>query len=346
VTSGPSVFLHSREGEEEVVSRFDLASGRRLWRQSYPAPYTMNPAARGHGKGPKSTPVVEDGRLFTLGISGILSVFDAETGRPAWRLDFRGRFRETSPLYGAAMSPVVDSGLLIVHAGGHDDGALIAISAATGEERWAWKGDGPGYASPVVAELAGVRQVVTQTQNNVVGLSLQRGELLWNIPFRTDYDQNAVTPVIHGQAVIYSGLGHGIHAVRVVKRGTALAVEPQWENREVSAYLSSPVLVGDRLYGLSHRQKGQLFCLDARTGKAIWTGPGRQGENAALVAAGGALLALTTDATLIVIRPDGAQFGPLATYTVADSPTWAHPAVVREGILVKDAETLALWRVE
>jgi outer membrane protein assembly factor BamB len=346
VATGMSVFLHSREGEEEVVSRFDLATGRRLWRQAYPAPYTMSSAASGHGKGPKSTPAVEGGRIFTLGISGILSAFDTETGRLAWRKDFRGRFRETFPIYGTAMSPVVDSGLLILHAGGHDDGALVALAAATGEERWAWKGDGPGYASPVVAELAGVRQVVTQTQNNVVGLSLDRGELLWKVPFRTDYDQNAVTPVVHEQAVIYSGLGNGTRAVRVVKRGASVAAEPEWENREVSMYLSSPVLAGDRLYGLSHRERGQLFCLDPRTGATIWAGPGRQGENAALVAAGGSILVLTTDAKLIVVRGEGSRFDPVATYAIADSPTWAHPAVVREGILVKDVETLALWRVD
>ncbi|MGH7534587.1 MAG: PQQ-binding-like beta-propeller repeat protein [Gemmatimonadales bacterium] len=283
---------------------------------------------------------------FTLGISGILSCLETDTGRLLWRKDFRGQFRETSPIYGAAMSPVVDGGLLIAHVGGHDDGALTAFDVATGNVKWAWKGDGPGYASPVVADLGGRRQVVTQTQGHVVGVALEGGELLWKIPLRTDYEQNAVTPVIHGQDVIYSGLGKGIHAVRIAKRAGGWVAEPQWENLDLSMYMSSPVLDGDRLYGFSHRQKGQAFCLDARTGKALWTGPGRRGENAALIRGGNELFLLTTDAQLLVARADAAELAPLATYNVAGSPTWAQPVILAGGILVKDAETLALWQVE
>ena len=346
IVVGSSIFLHTREGEDEFVSRFDLATGRRVWRQTYRAPYTMNPAAWGHGKGPKSTPVAQKGRLFTLGISGILSCFETETGRLLWRKDFRGQFRETSPLYGAAMSPVVDGDLLIAHVGGHDDGALTAFDTATGDVKWAWKGDGPGYASPVVADLGGRRQVVTQTQGYVVGVGLESGELLWKIPLQTDYEQNAVTPVIHGPDVIYSGLGKGVHAVRIAKRGNAWAAEKQWENLDLSMYMSSPVLDGDRLYGFSHRQKGQAFCLDARTGRTLWAGPGRQGDNAALIRSGSGLFLLTTDAQLIVARADAAAYAPLATYALAPSPTWAHPVILAGGFLVKDADTLALWRVE
>jgi outer membrane protein assembly factor BamB len=346
VVVGDRVFVFARRGEDEVLDCLDVTTGKSVWRQSHPAPYTMNPAATGHGKGPKSTPAVASGRAFTLGISGALTAHDAQTGRVLWRHDFARAFKATSPKFGAAMSPTVDGARVIAHVGGHDDGRLAAFDAATGEERWSWKDDGPGYASPLVATLAGVRQVVTQTQTGVVGLSAEKGELLWRIPFTTAYDQNSVTPLISGDVVFYSGLDKGVTAVRVVKRGAAYAADPLWTNAQVANYMSTPVLEGGVLYGLSHKQKGQLFALDAASGKTLWLSEGRVGDNAALVALGPALLALTTDAALIVARPDPKAYSVLRTYTVADTPTWAHPAPAPGGILVKDRESLALWKVE
>ncbi len=345
VVSGDRVFLFSREGEEEVAQSFELATGKRVWRGAYPAPYSMNPAATSHGKGPKSTPVVADGRLYTLGIGGILSCYDATSGHLVWRKEFAGQFKETSPLYGTAMSPVVDGGLLIAHVGGHGDGALTAFDAATGGVRWAWKGDGPGYASPVVGTIGGARQVVTQSQDNLVGLSAEKGEMLWKIPLTTAYEQNAVTPVLAGDLVIYGGLDQPMRAVRVAKKGGAWTPERIWENAEVAAYLSSPVLEGGKLYGFSHRKRGQFFCLDAVTGRTLWLSEGRQAESAAVLAGGGALFLLTTDGAMIVAARDAPAFKPLRTWTVAESATWAHPAVLDGALLVKDVDTLTLWRV-
>jgi outer membrane protein assembly factor BamB len=345
IVVGDRVLLFSREGEEEVAQSFELATGKRVWRQGYPAPYTMNPAATGHGPGPKSTPTVAGGRLFTLGISGILSCFDATSGHLVWRKEFTGQFKETSPYFGAATSPVVDGELLIVHVGGHGDGALTAFEAATGRVRWTWKGDGPGYASPVLGTFGGVRQVVTESQDNVVGLSADKGELLWKIPLSTSYEQNAVTPVLAGEVVIFGGLDKPLRAVRIVRKGTGWTAEPVWENAEVATYMNTPVLDGGKLYGFSHRGKGQLFCLDAATGKTQWLSAGRQGENAAILSGGGALFLLTTAGEMIVAARDAPAFKPLRTWKVAESATWAHPVVIDGIVLVKDVDTLSLWKL-
>lgn len=344
VVVGDRVFQFSRNGDDEVVQALEVASGKSVWRQAYPAPYTMNMAATSHGKGPKSTPLVEEGRVFTLGISGILSAFDAATGRVLWRKEFGAQFKETSPLYGAATSPVIDQGRLIVYVGGNANGALTAFAPATGAMLWAFKGDGPGYTSPVVADLAGLRQVVTMSDSNLVGVSAEKGELLWKVPFTTAYTQNAVTPVIRGDLVIFGGLEHPMQAVRITRSATGFVAQPVWENPEVANYMSSPVLVGDRLYGLSHKRKGQFYCLEALTGKTIWLSEARQGENASLLAGGGALFVLTTDSELLIARPEGAAFSVLKRYPVAASPTWAHPVVLAEGVLVKDAESLAFLK--
>jgi outer membrane protein assembly factor BamB len=344
VVVGGRAYVFARVGEEEVVHALDLPTGRRVWRQSYPAPYEMNPAARGHGKGPKSTPAWANGRLFTFGIGGILSSFDAATGRLSWRKEFASQLGETAPIYGVAQSPVFDRGDLIVHVGGRGRGALTAFDAATGAVRWTWKGDGPGYASPVVADIGGTRQVVTFTETLLVGVSKANGELLWKVPFKTPWDQNAVTPVVTADTVVYGGLDHPVRAIRVVRRGSAWATEPLWENADVGSYMSTPVVDGGRLYGFSNRKRGQLFCLDAASGMTVWLSDGRQGDNAALVAGGGAVFALTTDAELFVVPQTAGTFAPLRRYRVAESPTWAHPVVTSGGVLVKDKETVAYWR--
>ena len=243
-----------------------------------------------------------------------------------------------------ALSPVVDQGRLIAHVGGSGNGALTAFDPATGAVLWAWKGDGPGYASPVVADLAGVRQVVTLTETNLVGVSAEKGELLWKLPFTTEYVQNAVTPVVEKDLVIYTGLEHPVKAVRIVRAGASFVAQPAWENPEVASYMSSPVLVGGRILGLSHKKKGQFYCLDAGSGKTVWLSEGRQGENAALLAGGGALFALTTGSELLVVNPEAASFLAVKRYAVAASPTWAHPVVLAEGVFVKDEETLSFLK--
>jgi outer membrane protein assembly factor BamB len=340
VVAGGRIYVHARRGEREVVSCLDLADGRIIWQQNYEAPYTVNPAARAHGKGVKSTPVVDGRRICTFGIDGILSCFDAQTGKLHWRKEFG------SPDFGTAMSPLLDRGLLIAHTGTRSGGALIAFDAGSGQEKWRWAGDGPGYASPIVIELGGTRQVVTQTRSNIVGVSADMGRLLWRIPFTTPYEQNIVTPVLYRDRLIFSGLQQGVMGVKVSNRGGDWTAERLWENKNVSMYMSSPVVSGDLLFGFSHRNSGQFFCLDPRSGETLWTSPGRQAENAAIVTAGPVLLMLTDGAELIVANKTGKAFETIRKYTVADTPTWAHPVVLDQGVLVKDAASLAMWTRE
>ncbi len=141
----------------------------------YDAPYDMNPAATAHGKGPKSTPILDGNRIFTFGISGILSAWSASTGALLWRKRFQKEFASTAPDFGVAMSPLVAEGLLIVHAGGKSNGAVFALDPAKGATKWTWKGDGPAYASPVRRDIAGTSQVITQTEKHVVSLALADG---------------------------------------------------------------------------------------------------------------------------------------------------------------------------
>ncbi len=195
----------------------------------------------------------------------------------------------------------------------------------------------------IIATLGDAEQVITQSQNACIGLSPSNGSLLWSVPFKTEYDQNIVTPVVAGDLVIFAGLGKPTVGCRLKKTGDKWTVAPVWENADMPMYMSSPVVAAGRLIGLTNRKSGQFFCLDLANGKTLWTSDGRMGENAAILAAGDTVLALTTNRQLVVFKASAAKFQPLAMYRIADEPTWAHPAVVGKSVLIKDKSTLTRW---
>jgi outer membrane protein assembly factor BamB len=345
IVEGQRVYVFARKAGQEVAQAIDLATGKPVWSAAYDQPYTMNSAAAAHGEGPKSTPVLAEGRLFTLGITGTLSAFDAASGKVIWRHAYDQELGPP-PDYGTAMSPLVDNGLLIAHVGGIRGGALRAFDPATGATKWSWTGDGPGYGSPVAFTAGGVRQIVTETKTKVVGVEAATGKLLWSLPLETPYEQNAVTPAVAGDLVIVSGLDQSTYAVRPTRDAKgAWTPTKVWERKEFPAYMSSPVVVGNTVYGLTHRNKGQFFAVDAATGVTRWTSPPRQAENASITAAGGRLWCLTDAAMLVVIKADPGAFTEVGRLEVAPSATWASPVLLGPQMLVKDVEHLRLVKI-
>jgi outer membrane protein assembly factor BamB len=339
IVVGSRVYVHARRGEDEVAQAFELKSGASLWAKGETIPYEMSSVALAHGKGPKSTPVFSDGRLYTQGITGVISSFDAASGERVWRKEFADKYPRTSPNYGTAASPIIADGLCIGLVGGHDAGAIKAFDAKTGALRWSWDGDGPSYASPVVVSTGGVRELIAFSQEALVSLDLSSGALRWKLPFKTSYAQNSVTPLVQDGLLIYSGLNQGVHAVRL----SARKERPQkaWSTKKHPMYMSSPVIHENFLYGMTSKKKGSIFCLDAATGETRWQSAGRQGENVAVVAAAGVLWLLSDKARLTIAALDPKAYRVIAQYDdVAESLTWAHLTVIKRRVLIKDKTTL------
>jgi len=339
IVVGNRVFQFSRQGENEVMRAIDAGTGKVVWEQNYAAPFEMNSGARRHGPGPKSTPTFADGRIFTLGMSSIVTAWDAATGKELWRKPAG----PLQPMFHTAMSPLVDRGVMILHVGGHNDGALTAFDPATGAVKWTWSGDGPAYGSPIIAEIGGTRQIVVFSQRNLVGVNAADGQLLWSVPWESRSTTNSITPLVYGNTLIVSGQGKPLAAYTVSNKEGKWAADLAWENPQLSMSFSNGVLVGDALFSMSPLNSGQFFWADAKSGKALWTSPPRQAGNAAITRSGNLLFVLKEDGQLMIARADPAGFEPMKTYNVATSATWAPPVISGNRIFVKDAETLALW---
>jgi outer membrane protein assembly factor BamB len=343
IVVGNRVYVFSRQGEDEVMSGIDAASGKVLWRTAYPASFEMSSAAKAHGPGPKSTPVFFNGRLYAIGMTGAVTAYDAATGKQLWQKPGSMPL----PMYTShAFSPIVDRGLVIFHVGGHDKGALTAFDLNTGAVRWSWDGDGPGYGSPIIADFDGVRQIITITQVKLVGVDAATGALLWERPFASSNFTNSITPVRFGQSVIvWNNIGP-MRAITIARRNDKWMTEDAWESADPPNRLSNTVLDGDVMFGLTSRNMGQYYAVDVKTGKTLWSSEGRQAANVALARAGDIVFSLENDGELVIFRASRTGFEPIKRYRVAPEEmysTWAQPAISGNRIFVKDASTLALW---
>jgi outer membrane protein assembly factor BamB len=333
------VYQFSRIGNNETMTALDAASGKILWQAGYAATFTMNPATKQHGPGPKSTPIFFNGRLYSIGMTGTVTAWDAASGKQVWQNAGTG----LEMLYTThAFSPLVDGGHVIFHVGGNDKGALTAFDLNTGAVRWSWAGDGPGYASPIVATFDGVRQIVTPTQAKIVGVDASTGALLWERPMKHQFVSNSITPIVNGQTVIVAGTGP-LFAFAVARRAGQWTTEQIWENTEVPLRFTTPVVAGDVLYGFSGRNAGQYYAMDARSGKTLWTSDGRQAAHASMARAGDLLFSLESDGELVIARNSQTAFEPVRRYKVSADETWAQPAISGNRVFVKDVTSLTLW---
>jgi len=338
---GDKLYVFARRGGDEVIQCLEAETGKELWQDKYAAKaVTGAPASH---PGPRSSPTVAEGKVVTLGVGGILSCLDAGTGKLAWRSDV---LADHLPQFFTAMSPIVVDGKCIAHLGGEGEGAVVAFDLATGNQQWKWTGDAPSYASPVLMTVEGTKQLVVQGEKGLAGIAVSDGKLLWQVPTppQRQYFFNSATPIVDGSTVIYTGQGAGTKAIAIEKGDGGFAAKELWANEKFGTGYNTPVLKDGLLFGLSDR--GNFFCLDARTGKTAWTDTARRDRFGAIVDAGAVLVALPANSQLIAFKPDGKKLEELAAIKVADSPTYAHPVVAGKRIFVKDRDAVTMFAVE
>ena len=338
------IFLHARQGEEEVIWCLDRATGKHLWRKQVSDP--IKPAGGGdyHGNGPKSSPVYADGRLFTMSIRGTLSAWDAKSGERLWQRNYDADFGKSYPNWGASTSPIVDGNRVIVHFGTDTTGVLVALDVKTGQEVWKHGKDGPSYSSPLLAKIDGVRQVIEWNHRALVGVESRTGRFLWEFPFpHVGSDQNMPTPTIHSGFILLGGENRGIHSIRPELKDGKWSVTDEWHQKKVALDMSSAVINGEFLYGFSHYDRGSLFCLNPKTGDILWTGPPRTGNNVMFLSVPGYIVALINKGELRVLLASPQKYEQVASYRVAEDRTWAPPVLLRDGVLIKDHQRLTMW---
>jgi len=346
VVANGRAFLHSRRDPDEIVTAIDLATGKVAWQHRYAAGFTKNQYATAMAKGPNSTPLVAGSRLFTLGVTGILTAWNIADGTIAWRQDYSSSIDTSKMFCGTAMSPMLEGGSLVVQVGSDvHGGRVLALDPATGQERWVWKGLGPGYASPLAVTISGVRQIITLTNGSIVGIDAANGASLWSIPFPDEWHENIVSPLWTGTSLIVSGPRQGTHAYSIARVGERWQTKQVWKNTDVTMYTVAPVLADGIIYGMSNKRRGQFVAVRATDGLLKWSTPGRDGTHASILQHGDQLLFLTDAGVLIVSTRTAEGFTEQHRYELTQAATWAAPVFLPGGLLVRDATSVQklLW---
>jgi len=333
------LYLHTRQGDDEIVICLDAATGREVWKSSYAAPPVTGPSAS--HPGPRSTPALSNGRIVTMGVSGIISCLDASTGKVVWRKENPSN---AVPQFFTGMSPLIEDNLCIVHTGTRDKGEVLALDLKSGSERWKWSGDGPSYASPSVMLQGGKKIIVVQTESNLMGLDFADGKMIWKVPTQPQQRfYNCTSPYVNGDIIYYTGQGSGTRAVQVSKTGDNYTVKELWSNPQAGAKWTTPVLKDGFLYGFNDQRR--IYCINASTGQTAWTDETTNSDFATISDCGQVLVGFPGTGNLIVFRPDGKAYSEIVRYKVSETPVYAFPVIAGNNIYVKDAESLIMYRV-
>ena len=334
------LFLNVKQDSNEVALCLDAVTGKTIWSTILnPAPEVTG-GARTH-PGPRSTPTVNNGKVYLIGAGGKLNCVDANTGKVIWKNE---NFTEV-PVFFTSMSPLVNEGNCIVHLNGKENGTVVAFNAVNGEIVWTLKGEPSTYSSPLLMKIGNDEIIVLQTETDVIGIS-KAGSLLWKIP--TPGEQrfyNSSTPVIDGQNIIVCGQGKGTKSYKIEKAGDKYSFTENWVNPDFGVSFNTPVLKDGYLYAHEARL-GKAYCLKAATGKTCWADTTSQNRFVSTLDLGKVLLSLPANGKILVFEPNPEKYVQKAMYKIAETDVYAHPLVVGDKIYIKEQELLTCWQVK
>src|SRR5687768_15549040 len=335
--AGGRAFTIEQRDRNEVVAAYDIATGRELWAHGWPERFSQ---WMGGGEGPRATPTWADGLVYALGGRGELRCLDAATGKLVWRTNILQDNDADNLRWGMAGSPLVSGDAVIVLPGGPGGRSVAAYERRTGKRLWTALDDKTAYASPMQVTLLGVPQYLLVSSTRLVGISLDRRDVLWEFPWTTGHDASATQPIVIDQNRIFysSGYGAGAVVIELSKSGEKFDVRQVWRNIRMKNRQSTAVLHEGFIYGLD---EGIFACLDAATGEVKWKG-GRYGHGQVLLA-GGHLVVITEEGELVLVAPSPDKLTEVARMPAIAGETWNVPAFAGGILLVRNTQEMAAF---
>jgi outer membrane protein assembly factor BamB len=342
VADGTLVIFH-RVGDEEVVEGLDAATGKPRWKFAYPTKYTD---PYGKGDGPRSTPVIAGGKVYTLGAEGMLHCLDLKDGKKRWEKSLAKDYDPKPSFFGVGTSPLVEGELVLVNVGAKGAG-IVAFDKDSGKEVWKATDDEASYSSPVAATLDGVRHVFFFTRTGLVDLDPKDGKVRASKRWRSRMDAsvNAAAPLVIGDRLfLTASYGTGAVLLRVGKDG----VEEVWKGDEsLSSHYNTPIHKDGYLYGIDGRQErgGRLRCVELKTGQVKWEK--ERFGCASMILADGLIVALAEDGDLVLIDPTPEGYREKARATVLRAtPCRAEIALADGRLYGRDGKRLVCWNLK
>ena len=333
------LYVFTRLDDLEKLQCIDAKTGKQLWiTDGYTTPVLEGGGAR--HPGPRSSPAVSDNKVVTIGVAGVVTCYDAGTGKVLWQ---NRDFTAAVPKFYMGGSPLVVDGLCLAHVGADKSGQYVALDMTNGSLKWKTEGDGPGYSSPVIMTVNGNKIVVFQGDTRLVGVNIPDGKILWQIdtPVLTGRGNSSTSPVIDKQTVFYTGLGNGVNAIEIKKLGESYSVKQLWTNPDLCTEFSTPVIKNGLLFGLSNTNK--LFCINAGDGKTAWVDSVSHQNFGSILDVGPVIVALSSTSNMMVYQPVASGYNQLAKFKVAETPVYAHPVLSGNRIFIKDENSLILY---
>lgn len=336
---GNRAFTQEQLGDTECVTCYETLTGRLVWSHADGVHYQSGLA----GQGPRCTPTVSSNRVFTLGATGILNCLDIRDGRVVWSRDIVRDAQSRIPEWGFAGSPLVYDGKVVVSAGGRAGHSLLAYRSETGELAWAAGDQSASYASPCLATLANVRQVLAFNSHRITAHDANSGKVLWEYPWGDGHPQ-ASAPVIVGpnRVLFSSGYGVGCELLEI-SAGTSppeLSATRLWRSRQMKAKFANLVQQDGFLYGLDD---GVFSCLDLKDGTRLWK-EGRYGHGQGLLV-NNLFLLMAENGELVLLRPASTGPNEIHRFRLFNQKTWNPIALSGDLLLARNDQEAACVRL-
>ena len=333
---GDLLYTHEQRGDEEVVSCYRVATGEPVWQHSDVARF-WDPYV---GAGPRATPALSGGRVYSFGATGILNALDAGSGAVVWSRNAASDTGAETPFWGFVSSPLVVDDLVVVHAD-----SLVAYDATTGDVRWAGPAVGETYSSPHLLTLDGVPQILLLTLEGVVSVAPADGALLWEHAWP---GMGVVQPALTaaGDVLISTSnraaLPIGTRRISVARDGGGWAVEERWTSRRLKPSFSPVVVHQGHVYGFDGNF---LTAIDVEDGTRKWKG-GRYGSGQLLLLPDQDLLLVVSErGELALVEAKPETFAELARFQAIEGKTWSQPTLVGDVLVVRNGEEMAAFRL-